>query len=80
MTPWMPISGVATIDSAVQSGHVGQPSPDPVSRTAPPVATMSTWEASSRDVDDAAPRCSQQASCFQSRQAYGTRRSAPFSG
>jgi hypothetical protein len=26
-------------DSAVQRGHVGQPSPEPVSRTAPPVTT-----------------------------------------
>jgi hypothetical protein len=27
----------------VQRGHVGQPSPEDVSRTAPPVTTRTTW-------------------------------------
>ena len=43
MPPWMPISGVATREASVQSGHVGHPSPDDVRRTAPPVPTMRTW-------------------------------------
>ena len=43
MKPWMPISGVATREASVHSGQVGQPRPDDVSRTAPPVPTMSTW-------------------------------------
>ncbi len=46
MTPWIPISGVGTSDSAVQRGHVGHPSPDPVSLTSPPVPTIATWTAS----------------------------------
>ena len=46
MTPWIPISGVGTRDSAVQRGHVGHPSPDPVSLTSPPVPTIATWTAS----------------------------------
>ena len=29
MTPWMPISGVATSESPVHCGHVGQPRPEP---------------------------------------------------
>ena len=40
ITPWMPISGVATRESGVHRGHVGQPRPDPVRRTRPPVPTM----------------------------------------
>ena len=43
ITPWMPISGVVTSESAVHCGQVGQPSPDPVNRTAPPVATIRIW-------------------------------------
>jgi hypothetical protein len=39
----MPISGVFTKDPLVQRGHVGQPSPEDVSRTAPPVTTRTTW-------------------------------------
>src|ERR671927_610757 len=39
MKPWMPISGVFTRDSLVHRGQVGQPSPEAVSRTAPPVTT-----------------------------------------
>src|SRR5690554_609376 len=38
----MPISGVGMRESAVQVGQVGHPSPDPVSRTAPPVPIMAT--------------------------------------
>nr|BFF06255.1 hypothetical protein GCM10023233_12240 [Brevibacterium otitidis] len=33
----MPIAGVFVRESSVQRGHVGQPSPEPVSRTVPPV-------------------------------------------
>src|SRR6478752_1520345 len=43
MKPWMPISGVFTIESEVQRGQVGQPRPDAVRRTAPPVTTRSVW-------------------------------------
>ncbi len=43
MTPWMPISGVFTSESAVHFGHVGQPSPEEVSRTRPPVPTSTIW-------------------------------------
>src|SRR5688500_16598063 len=39
MNPWMPISGVFTRDVSVQRGQVGQPKPEDVSRTAPPVST-----------------------------------------
>ena len=40
MTPWPASSGVGTKLVPVQRGQVGQPSPEPVSRTAPPVTTM----------------------------------------
>src|SRR5690349_10186344 len=40
------MAGVVTYDESVQRGQVGQPSPDPVSRTAPPVITRSTLVAS----------------------------------
>src|SRR6476661_9248996 len=43
MKPWMPISGVFTIESEVQRGQVGQPRPEAVRRTAPPVTTKSVW-------------------------------------
>src|SRR6478752_155897 len=43
MMPWNPISGVVARDPSVQRGHVGQPSPDAVSRTAPPVTTRTIW-------------------------------------
>ncbi|SCD61844.1 hypothetical protein GA0115246_1038510 [Streptomyces sp. SolWspMP-sol7th] len=42
MTPWNPISRVVVSEVSVHCGQVGQPSPDPVSRTAPPVTTMTT--------------------------------------
>lgn len=42
MTPWKPISLVVVRLSSVHLGQVGQPRPEPVSRTAPPVATMIT--------------------------------------
>ena len=40
ITPCTASSGVFTKLSSVQRGHVGQPSPEPVSRTAPPVTTI----------------------------------------
>jgi len=43
MAPWTPISRVATIDSAVHLGTVGQPRPEAVRRTAPPVTTMTVF-------------------------------------
>ncbi len=43
MMPWIPISGVFTRDPAVHRGHVGQPRPDAVSRTAPPVTISTDW-------------------------------------
>src|SRR4051812_22465399 len=36
----MPRARCGTKDWPVQRGHVGQPSPEPVSRTTPPVTTM----------------------------------------
>src|SRR6478735_245660 len=39
MKPWMPISGVLTRELLVHLGQVGQPRPEAVSRTAPPVTT-----------------------------------------
>lgn len=42
MAPWKPISLVAVRDWSVHLGHVGQPRPEPVRRTAPPVTTMTT--------------------------------------
>ncbi len=41
MIPCTPISGVDTKESAVHRGQVGQPRPEPVSRTSPPVPTTS---------------------------------------
>jgi hypothetical protein len=46
MRPWTPISGVGTRESSAQFGTSGQPRPEPVSRTAPPVTTMPIWETS----------------------------------
>src|SRR6478736_3642358 len=43
MKPWMPISGVLTRESLVQRGQVGQPRPEAVRRTAPPVTTRTVW-------------------------------------
>ena len=40
MTPWIPISGVFTNEPGVHCGQVGQPRPEPVRRTRPPVPTM----------------------------------------
>ncbi len=40
MTPWTPSSPWGTNDASVQRGQVGQPRPEPVSRTAPPVTTI----------------------------------------
>src|SRR6478609_4719477 len=48
MTPWIPISGVFTSEPSVQRGHVGQPRPEAVSRTAPPVTTRTVWPISDR--------------------------------
>ncbi len=42
MAPWRPISGVATRLSPLHLGQVSHPSPEPVSRTTPPVTTMTT--------------------------------------
>ena len=42
MVPWMPISRVPSRLSPLQVGQVGQPRPEAVSRTAPPVTTMTT--------------------------------------
>ncbi len=42
MIPWMPIAAVGARSPPVQVGQVGQPRPEPVSRTAPPVTTIST--------------------------------------
>src|SRR3954465_9006151 len=39
-TPCAASSGVVTKLVSVQRGHVGQPRPEPVSRTAPPVTTI----------------------------------------
>ena len=43
MKPWIPISGVFTSESAVHFGQVGQPRPEEVSRTSPPVPTRTIW-------------------------------------
>jgi hypothetical protein len=40
ITPCAASSGVTTKLSSVQRGQVGQPSPEPVTRTAPPVTTI----------------------------------------
>src|SRR3954471_20300787 len=40
MIPCRPSSGVCTKLVSLQRGHVGQPRPEPVRRTAPPVTTM----------------------------------------
>jgi hypothetical protein len=42
MNPCSPISRVATRLSSLHRGQVSQPSPEPVSRTAPPVMMMTT--------------------------------------
>ena len=42
MIPWTPIAAVGARSPPVQVGQVGQPRPEPVSRTAPPVTTIST--------------------------------------
>lgn len=40
IAPCIPSSPCGTYDESVHCGQVGQPSPDPVSRTRPPVTTM----------------------------------------
>jgi len=37
---WMPVAPVGTNEFFSHRGQVGHPSPDPVSRTAPPVTTI----------------------------------------
>ena len=43
MNPCTPISRVTTIDVSVHLGTSGQPRPDAVSRTAPPVTTITVF-------------------------------------
>ena len=43
ITPCQPISGTVTKESSVHLGQVGQPSPEPVRRTKPPVTTIRIW-------------------------------------
>jgi hypothetical protein len=66
MTPWNELAFVGLSDEPVHCGQVGQPSPEPVSRTAPPVTTITTLattdaSASSRstrgDANHARTRC-----------------------
>ena len=40
------MAAVVTYDESVQRGQVGQPSPEPVSRTAPPVTTSAMFATS----------------------------------
>src|SRR4051794_18026568 len=40
MTPWAPRARCGTNELSVQRGQVGQPRPEPVRRTSPPVKTM----------------------------------------
>ena len=42
MAVWIVIAPCGRNDSSVQRGHVGQPRPEPVSRTTPPVTTIAT--------------------------------------
>jgi hypothetical protein len=42
MAPWIPMARVVVSDVSVHSGQVGQPRPELVSRTAPPVTTITT--------------------------------------
>src|SRR5262249_59941722 len=42
ISSWPATAPVGTYEAAVQRGQVGQPSPEPVSRTAPPVTTIPT--------------------------------------
>src|SRR6266700_4465555 len=66
MTPWNELAFVGVSDEPVHCGQVGQPRPEPVSRTAPPVTTITTLattdaSASSRstlgDANHARTRC-----------------------
>ena len=43
MAPCTPSARWGTNDSSVHRGQVGQPSPEPVSRTSPPVSTISVF-------------------------------------
>ena len=45
MRPWIPISGVTTREPGVHSGKLGQPRPEPVSRTAAPESTLTSCTA-----------------------------------
>src|SRR4051794_39146862 len=65
----MPMARCGTNDCSVHRGQVGQPSPDPVSRTTPPVTTISTF--TTRE-DTAAGRIHR---CAQERLACGARAS-----
>lgn len=40
ITPWMSMCDAGMKESASHEGHVGQPKPDPVTRTMPPVAMI----------------------------------------
>ncbi len=85
MAPWTPISLVAVSESAVHLGQVGQPRPEPVSRTAPPVTTMSTdittadmaarWTVRGSGVQRAAMKASglRRAALASARVTFGTR-------
>ncbi len=42
--PWIAYCLVGVSDESVHLGQVGQPSPESVNRTAPPVTTMTTFE------------------------------------
>ncbi len=42
MIPWAALRGFGVSESPLHRGQVGQPSPELVSRTAPPVTTMTT--------------------------------------
>ena len=50
MKPWIPISGVLVSESAVHLGQVGQPSPEPVTRTTPPETISTPWPSSEATV------------------------------
>src|SRR3989442_12673338 len=45
MSPWTPSAGVGTREVSSHRGQVGQPIPEPVRRTTPPVITMPTLAA-----------------------------------
>ena len=51
--PWIPISGVTTREPGVHSGKLGQPRPEPVSRTAAPESTFTSCTATRYPGEDA---------------------------